>query len=60
MSHQDIADQVATTLGDCANSVDVDAVVTDLVSGHGPIDSVDAVDSDTYWETVRKHDATQA
>ncbi|MFE4915864.1 hypothetical protein ACFRCX_30635 [Streptomyces sp. NPDC056652] len=58
MNRQDIAHQVSTTLGDHTEDFDIDAIMDDLVTENGPIANIDAVDSDTYWATVRKHDTS--
>lgn len=60
MNRRDIADQVSTTLGDHSNDYDIDAIVDDLVNASGPIGSIDAVPSEDYWDTVRKHDRTES
>jgi hypothetical protein len=56
MDRTALAHQVSLTLGDHTGDYDIDAVVEDLVQEHGPIENIDAVPNDVYWETVRKHD----
>ncbi|MGW2213217.1 hypothetical protein [Streptomyces sp. NPDC001781] len=57
MDRTAIAHQVSTTLGDHIEDYDIDAIVADLGAA-GAKNSVDDVDSDTYWNIVRKHDRT--
>jgi hypothetical protein len=59
MNRQDIAHQVSLTLGDRPEDFDIDAIVNDLGEA-GVKTSVDDVDSDTYWDIVRKHDTSAA
>lgn len=56
MNRQDITDRVSTTLGDHTDSFDIGAIVGELADA-GVKNSVDDVDSDLYWEIVRKHDS---
>jgi hypothetical protein len=58
VNRQNLAHQVSTTLGDHADDYDISAIVDDLVQEHGPIKTIDAVDSGRYWDIVRKHDTT--
>ena len=58
MNRTDLAHQVSVTLGDHADDYDIDAIVGDLVDANGSIESIDAVPSDSYWDTVRKHDTS--
>lgn len=55
MNRTDIAHQVSLTLGDSIESFDMAAILDDLAEA-GVTDSVDDIDSDTYWEIVRRHD----
>ncbi|MFF8953900.1 hypothetical protein ACF09I_34640 [Streptomyces sp. NPDC014940] len=55
MKRTDIAHQVSLTLGDSIESFDMDAILDDLDEA-GVTSSVDDIDSDTYWEIVRRHD----
>jgi hypothetical protein len=55
MNRIDIAHQVSITLGDSTESFDMEAILDDLAEA-GVTDSVDDVDSDTYWEIVNRHD----
>lgn len=58
MDRQGIAYQVSLTLGDHIEDFDIDAIVSDLVAAHGPIENIDAVPSGEYWDVVRKHDVS--
>ncbi|MDF4254652.1 hypothetical protein [Streptomyces sp. WMMB303] len=59
MNRQDIAHQVSTTLGDHTEDFDINAIVDDLVAGHdGDLNSVDDVDSQSYWAIVESHDTS--
>ncbi|MGQ5576782.1 hypothetical protein [Streptomyces sp. ECR3.8] len=55
MNRTDIAHQVSLTLGGFDDSFDLDAILDDLAEA-GVTDSVDDIDSDTYWGIVRRHD----
>ncbi|GAA1011541.1 hypothetical protein ACFQWA_27905 [Streptomyces thermogriseus] len=56
---QDLAYQVSLTLGDHADDYDIDGIVKDLLNVHdGELTSIDDVDSELYWDIVKKHDAT--
>jgi hypothetical protein len=55
MNRTDIAHQVSLTLDDHADSFDIDAILDDLAEA-GVTTSVDDIDSDTYWEIIRRHD----
>ena len=56
MDRQNLAYQVSTTLGDHPEDFNIDDIVQDLIDEHGPIDSIDDVDTNAYWATVEKHD----
>lgn len=59
MNRQDIAQQVATTLGDHANDFNVDGIVEDLIAAHdGDLTSIDDFDSESYWAIVETHDTS--
>lgn len=58
MDRTALAHQVSTPLGDHIEDYDIDAIVGDLIDAHGPIETIDDVDSDAYWDVVRKHDRT--
>jgi hypothetical protein len=61
MNRIDIAHQVSLTLGDHADDYDVEAIIDDLTEAHdGPLNSIDDIDSETYWAIVEKHDTTMA
>ena len=53
-----LAHQVSLTLGDHVEDFDIDAIVGELNREHGPLDSIDAVESSVYWTIVRRHDTT--
>ncbi|MEU6552131.1 hypothetical protein ABZ915_17870 [Streptomyces sp. NPDC046915] len=55
MNRTQIAHEVSLTLGDFPDSFDMEGILDDL-SEAGVTDSVDDIDSDTYWEIVRRHD----
>lgn len=55
MNRTDIAHQVSITLGDHIDSFDMDAILDDLDEA-GVTTSVDDIDSDSYWEIIRRHD----
>lgn len=55
MNRADIAHQISLTLADSIDSFDMDAILDDLAEA-GVTDSVDDIDSDTYWEIVNRHD----
>lgn len=57
MRIQDLADQVATSLGDHGDDFDVEGIVEEIVREYGRV-NIDSVDSDTYWAIVTKHDTT--
>ncbi|NJP70055.1 hypothetical protein [Streptomyces sp. C1-2] len=57
MNRIDIAHQVSLTLGDSAESFDIDGIVDDLIAAHdGDLDSIDDFDSQSYWAIVETHD----
>lgn len=59
MNRLDIAHQISTTLGDHAADYDIDAIVDELIETHdGPLNSIDDIDSATYWAIIEKHDTT--
>lgn len=59
MNRKEIAQQVATTLGDHPEDFDIDAIVDDLIAAHdGELDSIDDFDSQSYWAIVETHDTT--
>lgn len=55
MNRTDIAHQVSLTMNGDTDGFDMDAILDDLNEA-GVTDSVDDIDSDTYWEIVRRHD----
>lgn len=55
MNRIDIAHQVSLTMDGSTDGFDTDAILDDLAEA-GVTDSVDDVDSGTYWEIVRRHD----
>jgi hypothetical protein len=55
MNRHNIAYQVSLTLGDSIESFDMDGILDDLAEA-GVTDDVDAIDSEAYWEIVRRHD----
>jgi hypothetical protein len=55
MNRTEIAQQVSTTLGDFVDDYDMDAILDDLIDAD-VTDSIDDVDTTTYWEIVRRHD----
>src|SRR5881409_332207 len=55
MNRTDIAHQVSTTLGDHAESFDMEGILDDLVKA-GVETSVDDIDSAVYWAIVEQHD----
>jgi len=55
MNRVKIAQQVTTTLSDFVQDYDIDAILDDLIDA-GMQDNIDDVDSDTYWDIVRRHD----
>ena len=55
MNRTDIAHQVSLTLGGHDEDFDLDAILDDLAEA-GVTDSVDDIDSETYWEIIRRHD----
>lgn len=56
----DIARQVATAIeaGEGAATIDQDAIVRDIIAGHGLVD-IDTIDPDSFWALVARHDTTQ-
>lgn len=59
MNRNEIADQVRTTLGDHVADFDVEAIVSDLVAEYdGDLTNIDAIESETYWDIVRRQDMT--
>lgn len=53
----DMRDFVIRTLDGREDEFDVDAIVDDLQAKYGTVDlDGDAVDSDTYWQIVARHD----
>ncbi|KPC69073.1 hypothetical protein ADL27_54910 [Streptomyces sp. NRRL F-6602] len=59
MNRSDIAHQVSITLGDHADDFDIDAIVDDLAAAHdGDLNSVDDLDSQSYWAIVESRDTT--
>jgi hypothetical protein len=62
MNRTEIAHQVSITLGDNAESFDMEGILDDLAKA-GVETSVDDIDSDVYWTIVEQHDdgaATEA
>lgn len=55
MNRTDIAYQVSLTMDGDTAGFDLDAILDDLADA-GVQDSVDDIDSDTYWEIVNRHD----
>ncbi|MER7738904.1 hypothetical protein ABTX34_11355 [Streptomyces sp. NPDC096538] len=55
MNRIDIAHQVSLTMDGDTDGFDLDAILDDLAEA-GVTDSVDEINSDTYWEIVRRHD----
>jgi len=55
MNRIDIAHQVSLTMDGDTDGFDLDAILDDLAEA-GVTDSVDDIDSDTYWEIVNRHD----
>ncbi|GGY81030.1 hypothetical protein CP967_08710 [Streptomyces nitrosporeus] len=55
MNRTDIADQVHLTLDGNIDSFDLDAILDDLAEA-GVTNSVDDIDSTTYWEIINRHD----
>lgn len=55
MNRTDIAHQVSLTLDDSIDSFDLEAILDDLNEA-GVTDSVDDIDSETYWEIINRHD----
>lgn len=55
MNRTEITYQVSLTMGDSTDGFDMDAILDDLDKA-GVTTSVDDIDSDTYWEIIRRHD----
>ncbi|GAA2192677.1 hypothetical protein [Streptomyces bangladeshensis] len=55
MNRTDIAYQVSLTMDGDTDGFDLDAILDDLAEA-GVTDSVDDIDSETYWEIIRRHD----
>lgn len=55
MNRTEIAYQVSLTLGDHAESFDMDGILDDLAKA-GVETSVDDIESDAYWAIVEQHD----
>jgi hypothetical protein len=57
VNRSDLAHQVSLTLGDSAESFDIEAIVDDLIAAHdGDLNSIDDFDSQSYWAIVETHD----
>ncbi|MEU3826435.1 hypothetical protein AB0F36_14120 [Streptomyces sp. NPDC029080] len=56
MNRTEIAHQVSITLGDHAESFDMEGILDDLAEA-GVETSVDDIDSDVYWAIVEQHDS---
>jgi hypothetical protein len=54
MNRTEIAHQVSLTLGDHADSFDMDGILDDLAEAG--VTSVDDIDPDAYWKIVERHD----
>ncbi|CAL9504578.1 hypothetical protein [Streptomyces sp. enrichment culture] len=55
MNRIDIAYQVSLTMDGDTDGFDLEAILDDLAEA-GVTDSVDDIDSNTYWEIVNRHD----
>ncbi|MFD5589344.1 hypothetical protein ACFWII_36845 [Streptomyces sp. NPDC127063] len=55
MNRTDIAHQVSLTMDGDTDGFDLEAILDDLNEAGVQV-SVDDIDSDTYWEIVRRHD----
>jgi len=58
ITDRDVRGQVAAALTTGGEGVDIDAVTRDIVSTYGLVD-IDSIESEEFWELVRRHDATQ-
>jgi hypothetical protein len=59
MTRSELAHQVSLTLGDSAADYDIDAIVEDLIAAHdGQLNTIDDIDSESYWAIVETHDTT--
>lgn len=54
MKRTDIAHQVSLTMDSDTDGFDLDAILDDLAEA-GVQDSVDDIDSDTYWAIIERH-----
>lgn len=56
----DIAYQVRNAIesGEGADTIDQDAIVRDIIAGHGLV-NIDTIDTDAFWAIVARNDASQ-
>lgn len=59
-TRQELAYQVSLTLGDHPEDFDIDGIVTELLQKFGPMESVDDVQGELYWNVVAAYDTTEA
>lgn len=58
ITSDDITRQVNETLTE-VDGIDMAGIVREIIDTYGRVD-LDAIDTDAYWEIVRRHDASQA
>lgn len=56
MNKKDMECAVSITLGDFVEDYDISGIVDEITMDLAPIDSIDDVPSDKYWDIVKKHE----
>lgn len=57
-TRQQLQYDVSVTLAEFIGDFDIPAIVEQLIETYGPLDTLDVIPTDEYWEIVKRYDRT--